>query len=467
MTEESLIAGSYRDPSGRVYRRDEAILRTVTARAVDDFEFAVSTGFLDDLVRQGRLVPWEEAASAEPLLAMPGVAKVLRHPALDFVSYPYEWSFGGLKEAALFHLEIQIEGLSRGVALSDASAYNVQFDGARPIFIDHLSFRRYREGEFWLGHRQFCEQFLNPLLLRALFGTQHNSWFRGTLEGIPASALAPLLRWRHRLSPRLLAHLVLPARFEKGVLGLSNREVGQTVKQARLKPAAYRNMLVSLRDWIEGMRPRDQGKGSVWSDYADSHSYSSKEVERKAAFVRHYASRVRPRVIWDIGCNTGDYSVAALEAGAGRSIGFEYDRGALEKAFMRARDQRLPFLPLFLDAANPSPAQGWGQVERFGLAERRNAQGVLALAVIHHLCIGRNVPLEAAVDWLVGLAPTGVIEYVPKQDPMVRELLELREDVFDDYSNAAFDQALAKRARVVADEVVTEHGRRLVWFERY
>src|SRR3954449_8117337 len=205
--------GSFRDPSGHVYDIGGEILRTVTRRAASHYDFVLSTGLLQALSERGLVVGSEEVVT--DAIPSEGIHKVLRHPRLTFVSYPYEWSFPLLKAAALLHLDIQIEALKRGVALSDSSAYNIQFEGPNPIFIDHLSFRRYGDGEFWTGHRQFCEQFLNPLLLRSVFGVPHNAWFRGSLEGISASDLARLLPWRSRFSFTLQAHVLMPAKAQR------------------------------------------------------------------------------------------------------------------------------------------------------------------------------------------------------------------------------------------------------------
>ncbi|MCH8816049.1 MAG: class I SAM-dependent methyltransferase, partial [Chloroflexi bacterium] len=90
-----------------------------------------------------------------------------------------------LRRAALHYLDLHLDLLERNFTLSDASAYNIQFRGTRPVFIDVLSIRPYREGEYWTGYRQFCEQFLNPLLLVAVSGIPYQAWFRGNIEGIP------------------------------------------------------------------------------------------------------------------------------------------------------------------------------------------------------------------------------------------------------------------------------------------
>ena len=223
-------------------------------------------------------------------------------------------------------------------------------------------------------------------------------------------------------------------------------------------------MLAGLRRFISSLEsPR---RRTTWQEYATKNTYGFDEAEHKSKFIREFSAAVKPAMVWDMGCNTGEYSKAALAGGATMAVGFEYDGGALEIAWARAREEGLNFLPLFMDAANPTPSQGWNQAERSGLAERRNADAVLALAFVHHLAIGRNVPLNFIVEWLTGLAPQGVIEFVPKCDPMVRELLSLRDDIFENYTDEGFDGALARHAKVVREETITDTGRRLVWFKR-
>lgn len=453
--------GSFRDPSGHVYDINGEILRTVTRRAASHYDFVRSTGLLESLAERGLVVESEEVDS--DAFPMEGIHKVLRHPRLTFVSHPYEWSFPLLKAAALLHLDIQIEALQKDVVLSDASAYNVQFDGTRPVFIDVLSFRRYTAGEFWSGHRQFCEQFLNPLLLRALFGVPHNAWFRGSLEGISAAELASLLSWKSRLSFTLQAHVLMPAKAQRR--SIESQGDLTAVRRRQLPKASYRNMLVQLRQYIEGLEPKDTGK-TIWGDYDHNHTYDSAEEQAKRRFVAAFAEGAKPKLLWDIGCNTGEYSEVALSAGAGRVVGFDFDQGALERAFARAAHKNLSLLPLFQDAANQSPDQGWNGGERKGLAKRAKADGLLALAFEHHLAIGRNVPLPGVVDWLVGHAPQGVIEFVQKSDPTVQRMLALREDIFDSYDEAAFEAALSARARIIRAEVVSSAGRKLYWFDR-
>jgi ribosomal protein L11 methylase PrmA len=456
-------AGSYRDPSGRIFILGDRVLRTVMPRAAADFDFVRSTGVLERLIAEGSAIAEQRVEPSDLPAAFNDARYVVQHPKLPFVSYPYEWCFAALKRAALLHLDIQIRCLEQDVTLSDASAYNIQFLGPKPIFIDSLSFRRYHEGEFWIGHKQFCEQFLNPLLLRALLGVPHNAWYRGGLEGIPAADLSRLLPLRRKLSWNVLTNVVMPASFQRAATG--GGADTEIPRSSRLPRATMQRMLERLRNWIVALEPADCGK-SVWSDYAGHTSYAADEIERKRALIAEFAASVRPQLLWDIGCNTGDYAKAALEAGAAYAVGFDFDQGALDAAFARAESERLSFLPLYLDLANPTPSQGWAERERRGLTDRASADAVLGLALVHHLAIGRNIPLEEVVDWLVGLAPSGIIEFVPKSDPMVRRLLRLREDIFDDYAEEVFSEHLRARAEIVRMVDASASGRRLFWFAR-
>jgi hypothetical protein len=150
-----------------------------------------------------------------------------------------------------------------------------------------------------------------------------------------------------------------------------------------------------------------------------------------------------------------------LRAGAGYVVGFDTDHGALNLAVQRSVQSDLKFLPLHMDPCNPSPSQGWHQKEHAGLSARSRPDAVLALALEHHIAIGRNVPLPTLLDWMVDLADCGVVEFVPKDDPTVQRMLSIRKDIFDQYSQAELESELAKRAAIEKREVVSSSGRTL------
>lgn len=464
MAEATAEAGSYRDPAGHVYTFEGQVYRTVLEPAAPAFDALRSSGLLDELQRDGWIVGTEEVP--REILGTVGTeaVHVVRHQRVPFISYPYEWPFSALKAAALFHLDLQIKVLGRGFSLSDASAYNVQFNGVRPVFIDLLSLRPYRAGEYWAGYRQFCEQFLIPLLLRAYLGVAHNAWLRGSPEGIPVVDFVRLLPLSRRVSPRVFLHLVVQARMAEKARNDENAAIGK-VRRGKLSEAGYKGILLQLRRWIAGLNPA-KSSPSEWGDYAQSHSYGHEEYEAKRGFVAAFAEAVKPPVLLDLGCNTGDFSIAALEAGAGYSVGFDGDQQALDRGFARAREGKYRFLPLHMDLANPSPEQGWRQAERKGFDSRGRADALIALALIHHLAIARNIPLDQVVSWLASLAPHGIIEFVPKEDPTVHTMLALRDDIFPDYTEENFTALLARHGRIVASSRVSGTGRTLFRYER-
>lgn len=463
MTTAQRVAGSYRDRQGHVFTSGRRILRSVRGAAIDvQREFMTSKVF-DQLTSSGRLIGTDIARDDPASLGLTGPTLLLEHERVPFVSYPYEWPFAALQAAALLHLDVHLELLDHGYTLSDASAYNVQFRGPEPVFIDVLSVERYAEGAYWKGHRQFCDQFLNPLLLSAKLGVPYNAAYRGRLEGIPGTEIASMLRLRDKLSLQTLLNVVLPARFESAARrGQVDARV--VVSRRPLPRASLRGMLAGLRRWIGRLSPR--ARRTDWTSYANKNTYRDAERAAKRDFVARAVEGATPRMVLDLGCNTGDYAAVALGAGAHSVIGAEADPTTAHLAFRRAREEKLRFLPIVQDAADPSPSQGWRETERPSFAGRAEADFVLALAVGHHLAIGRNIPLDEMVRWIVELAPRGVIEFVQKTDVTVREMLSLREDIFDDYTEDNFRSILAANARIVDDRAVSQEGRRLFQYDR-
>jgi len=459
------VDGSFRDPAGHVHKLNDRIFRTITKYGAPSFNRVLETGFLDGLVEEGVLVPFKMVEEPDILAHFPDAEYVLEHVPLRYISFPYEWSFSLLKQAALLHLDIAIKALDAGITLSDASSYNIQFIGPKPIFIDHLSFKPYVEREYWMGHRQFCEQFLNPLLLRSKLGVAHNAWFRGTQEGVSNEDLSLLLRLHHKLSLRILTHVVLPARMQRKATHKSIGEIKNIAERKGLPKSAYKGLLMQLRSWISSLEPKG-GEVSTWGSYAEENTYAEIENRQKAAFIEKFTQSVQPDLLFDLGCNSGAFSEVALNAGAKQVVGFDFDQIAIEKAFRRAEEKSINLLPLFLDASNPSPKQGWQQTERPGFSERAKPDAILALAFEHHLAIGKNIPLPQVLGWIISLSPNGIIEFVHKGDPTIQSMLSMREDIFHNYSQTAFEDALLQHASIVETCKVTHDGRVLYWYKR-
>lgn len=470
MTNERIEAdpGSFRDPSGQVFYSKGRVFRTLNEEATARFKSIINgTGF-SDLVARGLILQATEI-NDDQLFDEVGTSTgrtptaILEHPKLPFISYPYEWPFELLKRAALLHLDLHLAALSHNLSLVDGTAYNVQFIAQKPIFIDVLSLVPYREGDYWLGYRQFCEQFLAPLLLMSKTGIPYHPWYRGALDGLSISDVNRTLPFSAKLNWATFLHIVLHAKMDK------TAQDSASPSPVRKRQGPSRNGLVgiltSLRSLISSVQPKGSTE-TIWRQYEITTSYSSHEAEKKRAFIARFCEAVQPAMFWDLGCNSGEYSETALQTGAKYAVGFDFDHGALDAAVARATERQLNFLPLMLDATNPSPNQGWNQRERSGLAERSSADALIALAFLHHLVVGKNVPLIQALDWITKLAPTGIIEFVPKADPKLKHMLASREDIFANYDVENMRACLGNIATIVEEQQVSSTGRVLFWYRR-
>lgn len=440
--------GSFRDPDTRVFHHGGAVFRALTARAAADWRRLSGARFYGGLTGQGRLIGTREVTGREDLPALaPRWAAVLEHARIPVVSYPYEWSFGMLRDAALLQLDVTLAALGEQMTLKDATPFNVQWLGTRPTFIDLGSFTAYEPGAPWAGYRQFCETFLYPLFLQAYRNVPFHPWLRGRLDGITAAECRSLLSARDRLRPGVLAHVCLQAQAQARYED-EDGDVRAELRAAGFGAALIRNNVARLRRTVEKLRWAPAR--STWSEYAREHGYEDADLERKAAFVARVLESRRWSLVWDVGCNTGTYS--RLAAGhAEYVLALDADHVVVDRLYRALRDEgRTTILPLVADVADPSPGLGWRGAERRPL-DRRGAPGLLlCLALAHHLVIGRNVPLADFVDWLAGFGADVILEFADRGDPMVERLLRHREAQSFDYSRAAAETALARRFAVAA-----------------
>jgi SAM-dependent methyltransferase len=439
------------------------VLRALSERGLADWEALAASELFRKEVGEGRLVATEPVPPGDGLpaeLEEPGYAAVLAHERVPFVSYPYEWPFGMLRDAALLQLELLLAALDEGLVLKDASPYNVQWRGARPVFVDVGSFERLRPGEPWAGYRQFCMLFLYPLLLQAYKGAPFQPWLRGSLEGISPTECRNLLSGRDRLRRGVLAHVVLHARLE-GRYGDRRRDVKRELQAAGFHEGLIRANVRRLEKLVRGLS-WDPGR-SAWSGYAEESPYTEADADAKEAFVREAAATRRRRLTWDLGCNDGRYTRIAAE-GADYVVALDADAAVVEGLYRTLREEgSRTILPLVADIADPSPGLGWRGRERRTLEARGRPELTLCLALLHHVAISGNIPLPAFLDWLVSLGGELVIELPTRDDPMVQRLLAAKgPDANPDYGTESFERALAERCDVARREVLPS-GTRILY----
>jgi ribosomal protein L11 methylase PrmA len=459
-----LDTGSFRDRDGRIYLHAEGVFRGLSESALAAFRAVSQARFYQAYTDQGALVATREVpAEAVPLPTetREAWAGFLEHRRIPVVSYPYEWTFSMLKAAALLQLELTEAALREGYTLKDATPYNVQFDGGRPVFIDIASFEPLEEGAPWTGYRQFCEMFLFPLMLQAYKGLDFQPFMRSRMDGVGLQTAARLFGFRDRFRKGVLSHVWLQSKLDRRYGGTGDN------LRSELKSAGFNRelILVNLRKLRKLVgRLRWTGEESEWGDYTQFHNYSNQDHQRKETFVEHCVRQGQARRVWDIGCNTGQFSRLAARY-CEQVLATDIDHLAVERLYL---DPQRPanILPLVQNVADPSPSWGWRLQERRDLPQRAQPDMVLCLALIHHVVITANVPLAEFIGWLAGVTDQLLIEYVSRDDDKVQTLLRNKQDTYWDYSREHLEQQLQRHFRIRDTLELRDGRRRLYWCQR-
>lgn len=457
MNDSKRLAASFRDPSGYLFEREGRLYRQVNRVYQADYDHLMQSGLYARLVKNGRLIAHQEVdlPADDPAPAY----RVIQPERVDFISYPYEWSFSQLKDAALLTLSIQKSALKMGMSLKDASAYNIQFQHGRPVLIDTLSFEMYPDGQPWVAYRQFCQHFLAPLALMAYRDVRLSQLLRVYIDGVPLDLASGLLPLSARLNAGLFMHLFLHAGAQKRY-----SQQDAPARSANMRKEVLVGLIDSLENTVRKLLWKPAG--TEWGSYYEATNYSDSAFENKAAAVRELIALIQPRSVWDMGANTGVFSRLAAEQGID-TVSFDIDPVAVEKNYLQVKqNQETHLLPLVLDLTNPSPALGWGGEERSAWTDRGPVDAILALALIHHLAISNNVPLPGVAALFARLARHLIIEFVPKEDSQVQRLLATRKDIFTDYTREWFERAFQPFYVIREMRPVAGSRRVLYWLER-
>ena len=458
--------GSFKDPAGMVYRAGDRVLRGLDQHAAAVVADLLCSPFYQRLVADGDVVgsSWPPAAdAARRSVLADGWCAVVEHQPVPFLTWPYEWPFSMLKDAALLQLRLLTASVGHGWTLKDATPFNIQYSLAtgvpRPIFIDVPSFTP-RGGAYWHGHRQFCATFLAPLLLTAHLGVPFASLLKSAPEGVPPEEAIKYFRGLRRFHRGVPAHIWLPARAEQALRKPRARRRPSHSPDRKQSQRMLLALLVSLARLVRRLsyKPR-----SAWTAYANSHPYDDTDFERKKEFVARHAEALRPALTLDLGANTGVFSHVAARFSR-VVVAADADHDAVEALYLAARGERgdsdhRNIIPMVLDVANPSPGLGWAGTERAAFTARAKPDLVLCLALVHHLRVAANVPLPLVIDWLRTFEAPVVMEFVGREDEMFAELIANKQERYEDYSAASFEAHLRGRFHV-RDRLALKDGRR-------
>jgi len=443
---EQKVKSSFRDPSGYVFEENGKIYRKINESYLDTYNCLMKSGLYEELLAQELIIPHKEMDF-----------NVIK-PNMVFISYPYEWSFSQLKDAAIATLKIQLIALKFGMSLKDASAYNIQFYKGKPVLIDTLSFEKYEEGSKWVAYKQYCQHFLAPLALMSYVDLRLSSLLKNYIDGVPLDLAAEILPFKAKFNLGIYLNIFVHAKAQK--LHQSDAKgVEGSISKFQLEA-----LVDSLLSCTSKLKPKTQS--TEWENYYTFTNYDDKSFEQKKNLVSKFIEEINPKKVWDLGGNIGVFSRIAADKEID-TVSFDIDPLAIEKSYLEVKEKNEKnILPLILDLTNPSPAIGFANEERDNVVSRaKNIDCIMALAIIHHLAISNNLPLEKIAEYFSRMSKNLIIEFVPKEDSQVEILLATREDIFPDYTIEGFEQAFSNYYNIKEKQSIEGSQRTLYLLE--
>ena len=317
------LNSSFRDTvcGGYVFCHQDIIYRCINKSYKANYEHFIASGLYDKLVAENYIVSHCEINELTIFgLEDNDVYKVIKPTQLPYISYPYEWSFNQLKDAALLTLKILLESLKYDMILKDATAFNIQFYKGRPIFIDTLSFEKYEEGNVWQAYSQFCRHFLAPLALIAYCDYRMYNLSINFLDGIPldyASKLLPL-KTIFKAGGGLLMHLHLNSKIHQKAV----KEDSGNHKQLHLKKQSLLNLIENLINTVSNIHYNTSKGQSNWNGYYSFTNYDKEAFHTKENLLLEFINKCDSKYkVVDLGANNGHFSRIVSRCGiAGISV---------------------------------------------------------------------------------------------------------------------------------------------------
>ena len=448
---------SYKDPAGFVFEFEGQIYRQINLCAAEDYDFLTESGLYKKLTQKGLLVEHQEVSLSKKTACE--FYKIIKPAQIKYITYPYEWSFSALKDAALLTLKIQKTALKHKMSLKDASSYNIQFCKGKPVFIDTLSFEKYKPDTPWAAYGQFCRHFLAPLALMSYTDIDLNKLLITNIDGIALETAKKLLPFRAIFNFGILTHIIIHSMSQKAY---ENTEK-PAFKTARMSLFEQQALIDSLINTVKSLKfPKIY---TQWGDYYKNTNYSEESFQEKKDIILHFINKVEPKSLCDLGSNRGDFSRIASDRNI-VTLAFDIDPVAVEDSYLYMKSNKeTNILPLLQDLTNPSPAIGFMNEERKNFSSRFQCDMVMALALIHHLAISNNLPFDNIAKFFSSLGKYLVIEFVPKTDSKVQHLLSSREDIFDNYDKETFESIFDKYFEIL-ETINIKNSKRILYLMR-
>jgi len=447
---------SYKDPAGFVLKKENGYYRYVSHEYAGAFEHFIQSGLYQILVDQNLLVPHLEVKQN---IHSKDYYTILFPEQIPLTSYPYEWTYSQWQEMAINYLKINTIALEHGMILKDASPYNFAFYKGKCLLLDTTSFTFYSNGKPWIAYRQFCEEILSPL---ALMHYKDSSWaglYSSHISGLPLSFVSKELPLKTWLNSSCLLHIHLHARFQKKKKRNIHSGTGFTQEKLITLLQLLRKNIIAWQCPLSNY--------SIWNNYYKNDIADERYLNDKTNIISEWLSKLQPFVAIDIGANTGKFSFIA--AGLCKQvIAVENDLVCVEKIQEQIKEKEYKNITTIVaDITEPSPGLGWENKEKKALLERLAGDMVMMLAIVHHLCISKNVPLQFIPKLAASITTRyAIIEFIPKEDSKVKLLLANREDIFRDYTEENFIKNFQNYFKLIQIHQCEASSRKLFLWEK-
>jgi 2-polyprenyl-3-methyl-5-hydroxy-6-metoxy-1,4-benzoquinol methylase len=449
---------SYRDPDGYIFWYNNEIYRQINKSYKDNYQLLLDSNLYKHLSGKKWLVGHEQVnenftGSADWFLT-------LKPRQIPFISYPYEWSFDMLKDAALLTLDINKEAIEYGMILKDATPFNIQFMGAAPLFIDTLSFEKYNDALPWKAYKQFCECFLFPLMLSKYKRLEGQKLLSIYPDGLPVDMVASLLPFSSKWNINVWLHVYL----QRNIRQRTSQATGTLGAAGSFSKKKMLNLLNGLYEYIKTLSFRNK---QTWDDYYTATIRGDGYLEEKEQIVRKFISGLKLETVLDIGTNDGKFAEIVSD-NAAFVLATDITSNCINQLYLKQKNKPLGnVLPLAIDIANPTPAIGFCNKERQSFLQRLDAEMVMALAVIHHLHFSNNVSLQKQADFFATIVKKYLlIEFVPAEDEKVKIITGRKQAGEHLYEIDLFESLFSEKF-IIERKVALTNGRVLYLMKRH
>lgn len=445
---------SFKDYSARVFQREGIYYRAILPEYTAEYDHLMTSGLYAELEESKLLNPHQEVE----LPTVYQTYKILYPQQIDFLSLPFEWCYSQWRKVILAYLEINLIALKYGMILKDATPYNFCLQGGKAVLFDTSSFAFFKEPNYWIAYRQFCEEMLGPFALMHYRGMQWGCLTLASHQGLPLDFISQNLPKKSYLNLSCLLHLHLHAKTYQKPGKQKDNSTGFT-KEKLIE------VFLLIKGTVQKWNNYHQYP-TYWSEYYDIDIETEEYLYDKQKTVKSYLQSCNAQSVLDLGANTGKFSELACNY-ADRVIALEFDKKCVDQIEKKIEETRNKKLHTLLgDLSQTSPDFGLGGKEHPSIFKRAKSDLVLVLALVHHLTLTKMIPFELITDLVYEFSNRYVlIEFIENSDPKVNLLLQNNQKYYP--TKDEFELIIQKKFKLLQKKTLDKSVRTLYLLEKY